>query len=77
MFFSGPQGVNPGESLGLLCRSAGSTIAGLLVCMCAAVVATDRFSAFGATAQPANSRVKSVTTVKLSVLRFSIVFFMP
>jgi hypothetical protein len=42
--------------------------------VCAVVVAIDRFSAFGATAQPAHSSVKSATTVSLNVLGF--VFFM-
>ena len=61
--------MNPGESLGLGCRLGGNAAR-----VCAAVVAIDRFSAFGATAQPANIRVNSATTVRLT--RFSIMFFM-
>ena len=45
--------------------------------MYAAVVVTDRFAVCGSTAQPANSSVKSATTVRLTVLPFSIVFFIP
>jgi hypothetical protein len=44
--------------------------------MCAAAVAIDRFSAFGATAQPANSSVKNATTVRLTAPPLSILFFM-
>jgi hypothetical protein len=44
--------------------------------MCAAVVAIDRFSAFGPTAQPANSSVKNATTVRLTAPPISILFFM-
>jgi hypothetical protein len=66
-----PQGVNSGESLGLGCRSSAKS-----ACMCAVVVAIDRFSAFGAAAQPANSSVKKATTVSLTALPLSILFFM-
>jgi hypothetical protein len=41
------------------------------------MLAIDRFSAFGATAQPAHSSVNSATTVSLNMLGFNIVFFMP
>ena len=44
--------------------------------MCAVAVAIDRFSAFGATAQPANSSVKNATTVRLTAPPLSILFFM-
>jgi hypothetical protein len=44
--------------------------------MCAAAVAIDRFSAFGATAQPANSSVKNATTIRLTAPPLSILFFM-
>ena len=44
--------------------------------MCGVTVAIDRFSAFGATAQPANSSVKNATTVRLTAPPFSILFFM-
>jgi hypothetical protein len=44
--------------------------------MCAATVAIDRFSASGATAQPANSSVKNATTVRLTAPPLSILFFM-
>jgi hypothetical protein len=57
----GPQGVNPGESLGLGRRSPAESAR-----MCAEAVALDRFSALGATAQPANSSVKNATTVRLT-----------
>jgi hypothetical protein len=44
--------------------------------MCAAAVAIGTFSAFGATAQPANSSVKNATTVRLTAPPLSILFFM-
>jgi hypothetical protein len=44
--------------------------------MCVAAVAIDRFSDFGATAQPANSSVKNATTVRLTAPPLSILFFM-
>jgi hypothetical protein len=67
---SGPQGVNPGESLGLGRRSPAKSAR-----MCAEAVAPDGFSAFGATAQPANSSVKNATTVRLTAPPLSILFF--
>ena len=67
--------MNSGESSGSGCKSSVFPIAGPTVRRY--VAAPDRFSVLGdSTAQPANSSVKSATIVRLTVLRFNIVFFM-